>query len=134
MNGADVVNFVKYTIVGIVGLILDMFLLYVFVEFFYFPVLFASGLAFLVAIINNFFLHKYWTFKDKSHHFERQFISFFIISVFNMAITVACMYFFVDWLHIWYMLSKLITSIIVLIFSYTANRIFTFKLINKPLN
>ena len=131
MNGADVANFAKYTLVGTIGLVLDMILLYVFVEFFHMPVLPASALSFFISIINNFFLHKYWTFKDTSAHFQRQFVSFFVISVINMGITVICMYFFVDAAHIWYMFSKIITSIIVLAFSYTANRIFTFKLNTK---
>ena len=131
MNSDDVVNFAKYTFVGIIGLILDMSLLYVFVEFLNIPVLFASALSFFVSIINNFFWHKYWTFRDMSSHFERQFVSFFIICVINMGITVVCMYLFVDMAHIWYMFSKVITSIIVLAFSYTANRMFTFKLRTK---
>ena len=132
MNGADVVNFAKYTFVGIMGLIWDMILLYVFVEFLKIPVLLASGMSFFVSIVHNFFWHKYWTFHDNSAHFERQFLSFFIICIFNMAITLACMYLFVDIAHIWYMFSKVLTSIIVLAFSYTANRIFTFKLRTKP--
>jgi len=132
MNRADVANFAKYTLVGTTGLVVDMILLYVFVEFLHMPVLPASALSFFISIINNFFWHKYWTFRDLSYPYERQFVSFFVISVINMGITVLCMYFFVDAAHIWYMFSKVITSIIVLAFSYTANRIFTFKLKTKP--
>ena len=131
MNNGDVVNFIKYTLVGITGLILDMIILYCLVEFLHMPVVPASAISFFVSMVNNFFLHKYWTFKDLSHHFERQFVSFFIIALANLAITVVCMYFFSDILKIWYMIAKVLTSIIVLIFSYTMNRMWTFKLNTK---
>jgi len=131
MNNGDVVNFIKYTLVGTTGLILDMIILYCLVEFLHMPVVPASAISFFVSMVNNFFLHKYWTFRDLSHHFERQFISFFVIAIANLGITVVCMYFFSDLLKIWYMIAKVITSIIVLIFSYTMNRMWTFKLNTK---
>jgi putative flippase GtrA len=128
MNGADVVNFAKYTLVGTIGLVIDMSCLYVLVEYVHMNVLIATTIAFIVSVINNFFMHKYWTFRDKSAHFERQFIAFFIIAVVNLFLTVAIMYVFVDLLHIWYMLSKFLSAVIILFTSYTANRMFTFKL------
>lgn len=130
MNGVPIINFIKYTMVGTLGLVLDMTTLYLLVEYAHFPVLIATALAFMVAIVNNFILHKFWTFRDKSKHIKRQFTAFFVISVFNFIITIGCMYIFYDLLHIWYMFAKFITAIIVLIFSYIANRIFTFKKIN----
>jgi len=132
MNGDDLVNFAKYTIVGTMGLVLDMASLYVLVDFVHMPVLVATTIAFIISVIHNFFLHKYWTFKDMSAHFERQFISFLVIAVVNLGLTVILMYLFVDLMHIWYMFSKVITSIIILFTSYTANRMFTFKLNHKP--
>ncbi|MBN1494799.1 GtrA family protein [Candidatus Peregrinibacteria bacterium] len=128
MNGNDFYNFLKYTIVGTLGLIVDMACLYVFVEFVHIPLLIATTMAFVISVVHNFFLHKYWTFKDLSHQFNRQFISFFVIAVVNLGLTVVLMYIFVDFFHIWYMFSKVITTIIVLFTSYTANTIWTFKL------
>jgi putative flippase GtrA len=118
--------FAKYTMVGSIGLILDMTALYIFVEYAHIPVVLAAAMAFLIAVVNNFFWHKYWTFKDKSHHSKRQFLCFFIISLSNMGITVLGMHLFVNVLFIWYMFAKVITATIVLLWSYTANRIFTF--------
>lgn len=128
MNGNGAVMFAKYTLVGSMGLILDMASLFVFVEYVHMHVLIASALAFMISVINNFIFHKYWTFKDKSHHFKKQFVSFFVISIINLGITVFCMYIFVDVFGIWYMISKLITATIVLIWSYTANKIWTFHI------
>lgn len=130
---ALVINFIRYTAVGTLGLVLDMTALYSLVEFAYVPVMVATPMAFMVAVINNFLFHKYWTFRDKSRYFKRQFASFFTISVLDLGLTVMFMYVFYDLLNIWYMFAKFITAILVLIFSYTANRIFTFKNIDISL-
>jgi len=130
MNGKDVKTFIKYTFVGTIGLVLDIAALYALVEFVQVPVLIATPTAFMVAIINNFFFHKYWTFHDKSKHIAQEFFSFFVISIANLILTVGFMYVFVEVLFIWYILSKLITSIIILVFSYTMNRLWTFKKLN----
>lgn len=127
MNGHNVLTFVRYTLVATIGLVCDMTTLFLLVEYAQLHVLPATALAFMVAVIVNFNLHKYWTFKDKSHDLKRQFTSFFVISIMNFVLTLLFMYLFVDVIHIYYMLSKLITATIVLIFSYIMNRLWTFK-------
>jgi putative flippase GtrA len=92
------------------------------------PTVPAAVIAFMVSVISNFLLHRFWTFKDKSHHFQRQFASFFIISIINLGITASCIYIFADVFGLWYLLAKLITATIVLIWSYWANRMWTFKI------
>lgn len=130
MNAHKIVTFIKYTLVATVGLTCDMTTLYMLVEYARFPVLLATALAFMVAVIVNFNLHKRWTFHDTSHDLKRQFTSFFVISIMNFVLTLVCMFIFVDLVHLWYVLAKIITATLVLIFSYIMNRLWTFKKIH----
>jgi putative flippase GtrA len=127
MNTHDLITFIRYTLVAMIGLVCDMTTLFLLVEFVDTPYLLATAVAFMVAVVVNFNLHKRWTFHDKSHDLKRQFTSFFVISVMNFMLTLFFMYIFVDIVQLWYILAKLITATLVLIFSYIMNRLWTFK-------
>ncbi|MBD3156528.1 hypothetical protein GF369_01745 [Candidatus Peregrinibacteria bacterium] len=130
MNAHKIVTFIKYTLVATVGLTCDMTTLFMLVEYAHFPILLATALAFMVAVIVNFNLHKRWTFHDTSHNLKRQFTAFFVISIMNFVLTLVFMFIFVDLVHLWYVLAKIITATLVLIFSYIMNRLWTFKKIH----
>lgn len=127
MNGNDVITFVKYTLVATVGLVCDMTTLFLLVEFANTKVLLATAVAFMVAVLVNFNLHKRWTFHDHSHDLKKQFTSFFVISIFNFLLTLFFMFLLVDLAELWYISAKVITATLVLLFSYIMNRLWTFK-------
>ena len=113
--------FIKYCIVGASGTFVDLTSLYIFVEHLHLPLLLAVTLSFLLAVINNFILNKIWTFKNKSKNYRKLFIKFLIVSVIGLLLTLLCMHILVNQLEIWYMLSKLITSGIVLTWNFLAH-------------
>ena len=119
--------FFKYAIVGCLGTAIDMGSLYVFVEFLHIHLLLAAAMSFILAVINNFILNKYWTFQNKSSNIRKQFIKFLIVSITGLLLTELFMALFVYDLKIWYMASKLITSGLVLIWNFLANKYWTFK-------
>jgi dolichyl-phosphate beta-glucosyltransferase len=119
--------FFQYAIVGCIGTAIDLGSLYLLVEFLHIPVLISTAVSFSLAVINNFTLNKYWTFKNKSSNIRKQFIKFLIVSIIGLLITEICMSLFVYGLKIWYMTSKLITSGLVLTWNFLANKYWTFK-------
>ncbi len=119
--------FFKYAIVGCTGTAIDLGTLYIFVDFLHLNLLLSTAISFILAVINNFILNKYWTFQNKSSNIRKQFIKFLIVSVMGLLLTEACMAFFVFGLKIWYMAAKLITSGLVLTWNFLANKYWTFK-------
>jgi len=120
--------FIKYSLVGVTGTIVDLAALYLLVEYAHLDVLFAATISFLFAVVNNFTWNKFWTFKDKSTNYRKQFIKFLIVSCVGLALTLSCMYVLVNMLFIWYMYAKVITSMIVLIWNFLGNKYWTFRL------
>ncbi|MCD6109736.1 GtrA family protein [bacterium] len=127
MNVLSVYIFGRYLLVAMFGLTCDMTTLFLLVQYAKFPVLVATAIAFMVAVIVNFNLHKRWTFHDNAKNVKTQFTYFFIISTANFLLTMGFMYLFVDIVNLWYMFAKIITATLVLIFSYTMNRLLTFR-------
>lgn len=120
--------FLKYSIVGTIGTVIDLGSLYIFVEYFKFPLLFAVTLSFILAVLNNFILNKIWTFKNKSKNIRKLFIKFLLVSLVGLALTDGLMLLLTNILGLWYMLSKLLTSGVVLTWNFFANKIWTFKI------
>lgn len=120
----------KYCIVGVVGTGVDVFSLYIFIEYERLPLIAATTIAFLLAVINNFILNKIWTFQSESNNIRKLFIKFLIVSCVGLLLTNVSMYLQVEILEIWYIYAKFITSGIVLVWNFLANKYWTFSL--KP--
>lgn len=132
MNMREVITqkyavFFKYAIVGCLGTAIDLASLYVFVDLLRIYLLIAAAISFLLAVINNFILNKYWTFQNKSSNIRKQFIKFLLVSIIGLFLTEIFMAFFVYGLKIWYMAAKLITSGLVLTWNFLSNKYWTFK-------
>lgn len=131
-NSKNFKPFFKYSIVGTIGTFIDLASLYFFVEYLDIPVIPASVLSFLLAVINNFLLNKSWTFKNRSSNYRKLFIKFLIVSVVGLLLTISSMYILVHVIGIWYMIAKALTSLIVLTWNFLGNKFWTFNL--KPQN
>jgi putative flippase GtrA len=89
----------------------------------------ASALAFVMAIVVSFLMHKFWTFKDRRPEMSKQFVIFFIIAIINLGVDVIVIYGFVHGLHMWYLLAQILTSAIVALWSFFVYRLFVFKMV-----
>jgi dolichol-phosphate mannosyltransferase len=120
-------QFFKFCVVGTTGAIIDIGGLYILVEFLGVHYLIAATISFTVAVINNYFLNKHWTFKNKSKEHAKQFVGFLLVSIVGLLINLAVMYALTEWLFVWYLLSKAIAAIIVLFWNFFMNKYVTFK-------
>lgn len=85
------VQFMKYFLVGISGLFLDIGTLIIFREFFGWEATNAVIVNQFIVLGYNFSLNKYWSFSnmDMPH---KQVVRYLILAAFNYAISVAAMY------------------------------------------
>ncbi len=123
--------FIKYATVGIMGTAIDLGSLYLLVEYAHLPVIPASAISFLLAVINNFIINKSWTFQVKSKNYRKLFIKFLIVSIVGFFLTICSMYIFVEIVSIWYIFAKALTSLIVLSWNFLGNKFWTFTIKHK---
>lgn len=124
--------FLKYCVVGVVGTAIDVAVLWLLVHFGGLPVLVATSISFTVSVINNFFLNKFWTFKNPSSNYRKLFIKFIIVSVGGLLLTNLCMGILVHAIGVWYIWAKLVTSCFVLVWNFLANKYWTFRHSRRP--
>ncbi len=122
---------IKFLIVWVSSTIVDVVFLYIFVDILGFYLFVWVTLSFLLAVINWFTWNKLWTFKNKSIKYKRQFTKFLFVSIWWFILTLSFMYIFTILLWIYYIISKLITSIIVVTWNFLWNKYWTFKIKNN---
>lgn len=115
----------KFTIVGGIATIIDFVFLYLFREFCHFPVLVSNTLSFCISVIYNYVASVKWVFDvNKEKNAKKQFIVFIVFSVLGLLLNNLIMWISVDFLSIYYLLSKVIATAIVMIFNFVTRKIF----------
>jgi len=116
----------KFGIVGLIGTVVNMGLLYYLKEYQDFPLLFASFIAIELAILNNFLWNEFWTFKNNSHSFLSHLVGFNLVSVGGLLINMAVLSLLTT-LGVYYLLSNFFGILIGFSWNFLANRRYTWK-------
>lgn len=130
-----IVEFGKFAVVGIIGTMVDFGVYSVLTRLLGFYYLLATAISVFLAIINNFFLNKYWTFKrGHSGRTGQEYIKFFIVSLINYFFNLGITYFIMEHTHAEVLVgsykdyfAKAIAIGIVLFSNYLGNKWWTFK-------
>lgn len=125
-------TFIRYAIVGAGGTLVDLGTLAVLTETSgidpatspLFPVF--VTVAFCAAVFFNYVLNRLWTFKSNDKNVSAQFFRFAVVSAGGFALTQALMWVMVSG-GVWYLLSKAFTSMAVLIWNFSLNKLWTFR-------
>ena len=115
----------KFTIVGGIATVIDFGFLYIFREFCHLPVLVSNTLSFCISVIYNYTASVKWVFDvNKEKDAKKQFIIFIVFSVIGLLLNNAIMWLTVDFLSIYYMLAKVVATVIVMIFNFVTRKMF----------
>ena len=87
----------------------------------------ASVVGFIVGAVINYFLNYRFTFKSNKSHKEAM-SKFFIVAAIGAMINTALMYVGLNLLQVYYLLAQIVATGIVLLWNFTANKLWTFKL------
>lgn len=91
------------------------------------PHIAALALSFIVTFPVGFFMSKYVVFGDSTMKGRIQLFRYFVICMFNLFLNYILLKIFVERFHIYPVLAQVFTTCIVVVFSYIAQRNFSFK-------
>ncbi len=117
----------RFGIVGFTAFLIDAGLLYVLTEFVHIHYLISSVISFIVSLAYNYILSIFWVFDVKKKQTYKEVLLFAILSVIGLGINQLVMYLGVDLLHIYYMLCKVLATIVVMIYNFITRKIFIEK-------
>jgi len=90
----------------------------------------ALFISFLFSFPFGFFLMKYVVFSDSNMRGSIQLLRYFMIYLFNLALNYILLKILVEIFHIYPVTAQILATIVIIVFSYLAQRHFTFKIKN----
>ncbi len=131
INGGSMKNLIKqilkFGVVGVIAFFIDYSLLYILTEFCYIHYMISSVISFIVSLIFNYIASIYWVFDVKKKQTYKEIIVFTILSVIGLGINQLVMYLMTGVGKIYYMLSKLVATAIVMVWNFITRKIFIEK-------
>ncbi len=122
------IRLLRFAIGGLSIALAQILLLYILTEFAGYWYLLSSAMSFCFAVITSFLVQKYWAFRDHSkERAVRQFIQFVIVALIGIATNTVSMFFWVDLVHVWYVLAQVFTGAIIMIINFLIYRFVIFK-------
>jgi 4-amino-4-deoxy-L-arabinose transferase-like glycosyltransferase len=119
------VNFMAFALVGVIGTAAHYSLLYFLVEHYSFNPVWASGWGALLGLMVNYVLNYKLTFNSTQPH-RQTFPKFASIALLGLGLNLGLMS--VLTAHLYYLIAQVITTGVVLIWNFFANRLWTFQL------
>ena len=117
-------QFFKFGVVGVIAFIVDYLSLYLLTEFLNVYYLISSIISFLLSIIVNYILSIKWVFDIKKKQSFKDVIIFTLLSAIGLLINLLVMYLSVEVFKIYYMIGKLIATVIVMIWNFVTRKMF----------
>ena len=121
------IQFFRYFFVGGFAFIVDFGLLYILTEFVHFHYLLSASLSFFAGLILNYFLSTIWVFnKSKIKSKSAEFFIFAAIGLIGLGLNALFMWIFTDLLVLYYLISKIITTMLVYFWNFFARKFILF--------
>jgi putative flippase GtrA len=93
----------------------------------------ALFVSFCVSFFVGFFLMKYVVFNDSNMKGRVQMFRYFMVSLFNLLLNYLLLKITVELWHIYPVIAQIATTLVIIVFSYLAQRHFAFKKISDPI-
>lgn len=122
------IQFFRYIFVGGIAFIVDFGSLFILTQYFGIYYLFSAAIAFILGLIANYALSIKWVFNKRTlNNIWSEFTIFTVIGVIGLGLTVLFMWFFTEYITLYYLFSKIITAILVLFWNFSARKITLFR-------
>ncbi|MBN1175515.1 glycosyltransferase family 2 protein [Candidatus Woesearchaeota archaeon] len=118
-----------FAIVGFLGTIVNLLVMFLSVDIVHLPVLLSSAIAVEVSIIHNFLLNNFWTFTKRSisSSLFSRFLRFNFISLISLLITLVVVWLFTTYTSMWYLIAQAVGILLGFVINFLFNSRWVFK-------
>lgn len=125
ISGKLLKQIIKFGFVGGTAFLIDAGILFILTEFCGIHYLVSGAVSFTVSVIYNYILSIKWVFDAKKDVSKTMELAVFIgLSVIGLGINQVMLWLMVDLLHIYYMVSKIIATAVVMVYNFVTRKLF----------
>lgn len=118
------IQFFRYIFVGGIAAVVNVGMLYVFTDIFNFFYVISNVLSFILGLIVNYLLSKKFVFQEETSISQtKEFVIYAIIGVIGLGIDTLLVWVFTEFICLYYMISKIISTLIVFIWNFGARKV-----------
>ncbi|WP_231464129.1 GtrA family protein [Pedobacter sp. Leaf132] len=118
----------KFGLTGLLGMAIDFGATWLCKEKLKINKYIANAVGFSLAVTNNYLINRIWTFQSTNTHWGTEFFKFLAVSLFGLVLNTVIIYFFHQRKNgINFYLAKFFAIVLVFIWNFLANMLFTFK-------
>ena len=119
---------IKFAIVGAIGTIVNLSILFISTEFFSIYYIISEIIAFFCALINNYILNKIWTFKEKvKYKVIRKYFQYFSITLIALVVNLIILFILVEFFNMWYILAEIVAILGGFLINFSGSKFWTFN-------
>jgi putative flippase GtrA len=123
-----IIKFLQFGLVGLSGFVIDFALTWLCKEKLKWNKFVANSIGFTVAVVNNFYWNKKWTFASSDQTiWTSQFIKFVVFSLIGLLINNLLLHLFNDKLHVRFYVAKFFAIVCVFVWNFGTNYFFNFR-------
>src|SRR3972149_4385289 len=115
------IGYIKYGIVGSVGLVIHLMVLWLLTEYVHFWYMASATIAIIVAALNNYILNYLWTVKVRKSYISNKWLGYFkylLSRGFTEGLYLGLLYAMTDIMGFHYMLSAITIQIVTAVLGY----------------
>ncbi len=123
---AFLLKFIKFSIVGFSGIVVDFGITFLAKEIFRIQKYVANAIGFAIAATTNYMLNRVWTFNSENPNIILEFTRFFVIALIGLIINIFIVWAMNGKLRVNFYLSKLVATVMVTMWNFLINAYYTF--------
>jgi putative flippase GtrA len=112
--------------VGVVTFAADAVLLYAITELGVYYLV-SAAISFVVSFFLNFYLVREFVFTNRNISLKAELLAYAGIALVCLLLTEACMYFLTEYMGVYYILSKFLAAVVVLLWSFSARKFWLYR-------
>ena len=128
INSTLILKFLKFCVVGFSGMVVDFGTTWLCKEKFGWNKYVSNSLGFILAATNNYIWNRLWTFQSESVEIVREYSTFVLIALVGLGLNNLIIWLLHEKAQLDFYLSKLIAIGCVMVWNFSMNYLFTFRM------
>lgn len=122
-------QFVRYGFVGASAFVVDFSSLWILTDCFDLYYVYSNMIAFTIGLVYSYILTVLWVFKESTYQNKWvEFVVFAIIGIIGLVLNTKLLYWMTEYLAIYYLVSKIMATIVVLFWNFFARKYLLFSM------